>query len=765
MKKRWVVALGTAVIFASCAKEGKVVPGPFIEKLGNESVSVSQFKYVYQKNNGNEPDAYSEKSLKEYLELFTNFKLKVLEAKQQGLDTAQSFIKELEGYKKQLAQPYLTEKSVTDNLIKEAYERMKEEIAASHILINIAMDADPSDTLKAYQKIADIKKRALAGEDFGKLAAEYSQDPSAANNKGLLGYFTSLQMVYPFEDAAYKTKVGDISSICRTKFGYHIVKVTDRRTSRGEVKVAHIMVRAAEGISAEDSLEAKKKSDEIYAKIKKGEKWDELASQFSDDLGTKNKGGVLPFFGTNAMIPSFEDAAFSLANVGDISAPIKTPYGWHIIKLIEKKGLAEFKDLEPTLKTKVSKDSRSDLNRSFLLARLKKENNFTENLVGVKLIQTKADSSLIKGKFAINNADKDLATLLFTIGISKFTIGDFYKFVTDRQRAKPTYSPAHYTNLLYKEFVETSILNNEESHLEDKYSDYKNLVNEYREGILLFQLMDSKVWNKAINDTLGLKNFFNTNKENYKWNRRLNATIYSVSNKEVLAKVQAELKNKYWPASEHKTDAIIFDLNVAKLTKDDSIRLNNVANILNHDKHLFIEVAGSVDNKENAKSKKTLAAEREKLVLTYLKSLVKDSTKLSTKTVYNKLVATKSAKDSKVDFFYFSNANSALEKLINEKQALTLLITQGLFQKGDNVNADAAEWKAGEQVFEKDGRVIYAVVKEVEEPRYKKLEEVKGVAISDYQNYLEKEWIADLRKRNPVVVNEIELKKLVKQAQ
>ena len=759
------MALGATLTLNACKVADNKPQEASIETLGNVSVPVSQFKYVYNKNNGNDPDAYSEKSLKEYLDLYTNFKLKVIEAQSMGLDTAQSFIKELEGYKKQLAQPYLTEKSVTEGLIKEAYQRMGEEINAAHILITVAPDADPADSLNAYQKITDLRAKAVAGENFEALAVEYSQDPSAKTNKGNLGFFTALQMVYPFEDAAYKTAIGTVSPICRTKFGYHILKVKDRRPSRGEVKVSHIMVRAAEGVSADDSLAAKQKIDEIYAKAKKGDNWDELCAQFSDDLGTKNKGGVLPLFGTNAMIASFEDAAFSLKTPGDFSTPVRTPYGWHIIKLIERKNLPEFKELESSIKAKVSKDSRSDLNKSVLIARLKKENAFAENSASMKIAFAKADTNLVKGKFDYKKEDKDLTLPLFSIKSKNTTVGEFLQFVKDRQRPRPNFSPSHYINLLYKEFADLAILTYEENNLEVKYPDYKNLVSEYREGILLFQLMDTKVWSKAIQDTLGLQKFFAANQNNYKWNKRLDATIYSCANRATLDQVKATLVIGKYSVNEPKTDDLLFAPGIAKLTKDDSIKLNSVVALLNKDAKLLLEINGYADASEI----KTLAStkislKRAQLVDDFLKAQKVDSSRISVNDLVGAVVSLSNAKikTSKVGFKYLSTSNTALEKLFNEKQPLAVQVTQGMFQKGDNINADAIDWKEGDQILEKDGRVILIRVRKVEEPRNKKLDEVKGQTISDYQNYLEKEWISSLKVSYPVKINTDELNKLVK---
>ena len=327
---------------------------PSMMTLGTSQVKTNEFKYVYAKNNANTPEAFSEKSLRDYLDLYTNFRLKILAAEAEGKDTLSEFKSELEGYRKQLAQPYLTEKGVTEQLIKEAYERMKEEVSASHILIMVNPEAEPKDTLEAYLKLVEYRKRALAGESFDSLASKYSQDPSAKQNFGKLGYFTAMQMVYQFEEAAFKTPVGNISMPVRTRFGYHILKVTGRRPSRGEVKVAHIMIRAAEGITKEDSLAAKQKADEIYSKLKSGEKWEDLCTQFSDDQNSKSKGGEMQAFASNQLgVPTFEDAAFGLEKPGDFSKPIKTAYGWHIIKLIEKQPLKPFAENKSATRFKI----------------------------------------------------------------------------------------------------------------------------------------------------------------------------------------------------------------------------------------------------------------------------------------------------------------------------------------------------------------------------------------------------------------------------
>jgi peptidyl-prolyl cis-trans isomerase SurA len=733
---------------------------PVLATFGQNKIYSAEFDYVYKKNNANAPDVYSEQSLKEYLELYTNFRLKVKEAEELGLDTNAAFKKELEGYRKQLAQPYLTEKGVTESLCKEAYERMKEEINASHILIEISPDADPKDTLAAWNKIGEIREKAVAGEDFGKLAVQYSQDPSAKSNKGNLGYFTSLQMVYPFEDAAYKTSVGQISQPLRTRFGYHILKVHNRRPSQGQVRVAHIMIRATEGLSATDSVAAKQKVDELYKKLQAGEKWETLVNQFSDDVNSKNKAGELPWFSTGRMIPSFEDAAFALKTPGAISAPVHTPYGWHIIKLLEKKELQPYEELEATIKSKVSKDSRSELNKTLLIQRLKKENNFSENTKALEAAFEIADNSLVNGLFS-KTVDEKNNQVLFTINDSKYTTAQFFDYVKTAQRPRKAISPTQYMKVLYKDYSEQALVEYEEKNLENKYLDYKMLIREYRDGILLFQLMDEKVWSKAIEDTAGLKQFFRNNNEQYRWETRAKATIYNVANQSTLNNLKKEIEKSLYAVAEPKTETVRFAKNSTSLTPELKKKADYAIAPLVKNKSYILEIAGGRENSEAA----GLSLRRADSLKAYLVSRGIPAQRIQVKDL-GKAAIRKTEKekdaDRKATFTFYSSSKKTLENTFNAKTPLALQVTEGLFQKGDQPILDSIGWKAGTYTIEKDGRINYIVIENIETPRNKTFDEARGLAISDYQGYLEKEWIGQLRQKYPVVISETELKKLIK---
>lgn len=532
-----LIALSIAIGTNLYAQEKK---DAVILTIAGENISKGEFERVFKKNNTKETSA-DKKSVNDYLNLYINYKLKVKEAMEVGMDTAKSFVDELAGYRKQLAQPYLVDKEVTDNLLKEAYNRLKTDVRCSHILVKLAPDALPKDTMEAYNKAVKIRLEILKGADFATVAKQKSDDPSAKDNGGDLGYFTAMQMVYPFETAAYNTKAGELSLPVRTRFGYHIIKVVETRAAQGEVKVAHIMVKAATGMKAEDSVVAVQKINEIYDKLKAGGNFEDLAKQFSDDQGSAKNGGALPQFGTGRMVPEFEKAAFELKAINDYSKPIKTSYGWHIIKLLEKKPLGTYEELQADLKSKVGKDSRSELSKASMITRVKQKYSFKEMPKAKDEFMKIVDSSIVQGKWTADKADK-LKNNMFTIGDKSFSQRDFSKYIEDHQSRKTSSSPQAAANMNYTDWVNESCIAYEENHLDSLYPEFRNLMQEYRDGILLFELTDQKVWSKAVKDTAGLKEYYEKNKNNYKWNDRLEATIYTCANADVAKDVRKQMK-------------------------------------------------------------------------------------------------------------------------------------------------------------------------------------------------------------------------------
>lgn len=644
MKLRKLYVLTFAITCCHMVAQAQTSADQVLMTVAGKNITKSEFEAIYHKNNNKSASADS-KSLQDYLELFINFKLKVREAEELGLDTVAAFKNELEGYRKQLAAPYLTDNEVNDMLLKEAYDRMKKDVRASHILIKCDAAALPKDTLIAYNKAIAARNRILKGEDFSKVARELSEDPSAKDNGGDLGYFTSMQMVYTFETAAFNAETNKVSMPVRTRFGYHIILKTDERPNQGQITVAHIMVKTPQkdaAVKDTSKTDPKAKIDEMYAKIKAGADFAEMAKQFSDDKGSAKKGGELPMFGTGRMVIEFEKAAFALKNDGDMSMPIQTQYGWHIIKRLSKKELGSFDELKPELKAKIGKDSRSQNGKESMIAKIKKQYNFKENLKLRDEFVKVMDTTFFDAKWKHEAAAKLNKDALFSIGEKTYSQKDFAMYLENHQSKRAKTDFTLLVKDMYKEFVNESCLGYEESKLASKYPEFKALLQEYRDGILLFDLTDKNVWSKAVKDTTGLKAFYEENKSKYMWDTRAEATVYKCATEKVAADVRKMLKDK-------------------------------------------------------AKKKYT---------------------------------------------------NDDILKAINKDSQLNLNIETGKYSKGDNDIVDKFEWKKGLSANSTvDKQVVFVDFENIIAPTNKSIAEAKGLITADYQNYLEKQWIASLRNK------------------
>lgn len=505
-------------------------------KIEGQNVSLDEFKSIFYKNNHNVE--ITKDYLDEYMNLFVNFKLKVREAKEMGLDTNLSFINELEGYRKQLAKPYLKNKEFDNNILLEAYERIILDVNASHILLSVDENATEKMQQEVYEKALNIRRNIIDGEiAFSESAKINSDDKSALTNGGNLGYFTAFMMVYNFETAAYNTKIGEISMPIKTKYGYHLIKVNDRRKASGKVKVAHIMFKTGEGADKNKIEDALKKISEVKELLDKGDDFESVAERFSEDRSTAVKGGVLPIFGVGKMLPKFEYEAFSLNNVGDISSPFLTNYGYHIIKLIEKQPIDEFDLISADLKRMISRDSRSELSQNALFEKLRESYNVKNNVDEFISFRKLSAFKVSNGNFVskgINNST------LFNINNFSISVDDFAQYILMNQNKRSDIDE------MYVNFVNSQLLLFEESRLEENYPQYKALLKEYKEGILLFDLTNEKVWTKAVEDTVGLLSFFEKNQMQYTWPNRLDASIYTCANREIAKAVKRKIYQKNW---------------------------------------------------------------------------------------------------------------------------------------------------------------------------------------------------------------------------
>jgi peptidyl-prolyl cis-trans isomerase SurA len=466
--------------------------------IDGEKTTISDFKRVYEKNLDAIENEES-KDVEKNLELYINYKLKVKEAYSLKLDTLPSYIKEMETYQNQLSAPYMQDTVFINKLVKIAYFRTKNEVKAKHILVQTPKLATPKDTLLAYQKIIEIRKRVLDGEDFEKVANEISEDPSARNdaksgrkgNNGNLGYFSAFKMLYRFEDVAYTTEKGKVSEPFRTRYGYHILKVDTLRVSKGEVEVAHILLKD-KGAKGEALINV------VYKKLQADEQFKALVRKYSDDVGTKSKGGKLKRFGSGVMVDSFEEVAFSLQKEGEYSKPFKTRFGWHILQLTKKHPVLPFVDLERELKNKVRSGDRTQLSIDAVINKLKKKYSISENNEAKKIFDRK--------DFLTTSKDSMQAVIL-SINDKNIKQVAFFSFLKNK-RNKPVFE-------VFKQFKDQEILAYYKENLEKTEPEFAHILQEYRDGLLLFELMQQKIWEKSSKDTLGLKNFFNANLSTY----------------------------------------------------------------------------------------------------------------------------------------------------------------------------------------------------------------------------------------------------------
>jgi len=570
MRKKIFLALCSLLSIYTSAQDNN----PIVLEIDNKPITKSEFLKVYLKNNPN--PKFDKVAIDEYLNLYKKFKFKVLEAQHLGYDTLPNLKTELAGYRKTLSLPYLTDKIENEKLITECYERLKKEIRASHILIKIDENAQPADTLEAYNRITQLKKKIEKGADFGAIAREYSDDPSAQYNNGDLGYFTAFQMVFQFENAAFNTKIGEISNPIRTKFGFHIIKATDSRSAKGTMKAAHIMISANEKSTDEEKLNAENKIQEIYEKLKKGEPFEELAQNFSEDLSSSEKGGILPEFGTGTttrMITEFETNAFSLEKDNDFSAPFKTDFGFHIVKRIQLTPLASFEKLKKEIQSKINRDDRVHLSQNHFIEKLKKEYNYQVlSTKELKWFYKNIDTNYYNGGWTGNGLTTNKE--LFKIDQKVFTQKEFSNYLAENYRQIRKSSIKQLVNDQFKNWVNFELLAFEKSQLEVKYPDFKTLMQEYHDGVLLYEIMTDLIWNKASLDTIGLNTYFEANKNKYMWKERINATIYECGSQKIADKV-------------------------VKLLKNDTINSRHVLQIINDTSELNLSVKTNLYEKEN----------------------------------------------------------------------------------------------------------------------------------------------------------------------
>ncbi|MCO6164100.1 peptidylprolyl isomerase [Flavobacterium sp. NRK F7] len=513
--------------------------------IDDQPFYTDEFVRVYNKNLDLVKDD-SQKDLDKYLDLFLGYKLKVQKANKLGLQNDSKYINELNSYRTQLAKNYLNDSKVTNGLIEEAYQRIKNEVRASHILVLVDESATPQDTLKAYNAIMNLKARAEGSEGFDAIAAKYSEDPSAKENKGDLGYFTAFKMVYPFENAAFSIPVGSISKPFRTRFGYHIIKVTDKRENRGEITVAHIMILKPNNKTTAEEQKAKQTITDIYQKIQQGENFETLAKQFSEDKSSAVNGGVLQRFGSGQLTSQeFEDVAFSLKDKNQISTPFESKFGWHIIKLIEKHPVQSLDEMRYDLENKIRRDERSLIITNSLAKKARAKYPIKVDDKMVSKIKSWITDDFYTQSWSIPEKANEVDETLVTINNdSKIATKEFLNYLVSQQKGAVKVKPtSKLVDQLLENWLDDKLIAYYDANLENEFPEFKYVMDEYRDGLLLFDLMEKEIWIKAKTDTVGLEGFYQNHKKDYMWKKRVDVDLLSSTDAKIIKKAQSYLKS------------------------------------------------------------------------------------------------------------------------------------------------------------------------------------------------------------------------------
>lgn len=531
------------------------VNDPVVMKVNGKDVLKSEFEYLYKKNN-------TGIALDEYVDLFKKFKLKVTEAQTQGIDTTAAFIKELKDNRTQLAKQYAKELAIDESLLQKEYERLKEDVEISHLAIPIKLETQhngdgqepalapkllPADTLAAYKKAIQYRNRLLKGEKIDKLASELEKAFKMPNNPPTyMGWISAMMMMPSIEDAMYATPVKSVSMPVRFNSLYLLIQVHNKRPSAGEVNASHIMVACAKDADTVQVQDAQKKADEIYRRVISGEDFATLAKELSDDKGSGQQGGELGWFGTGRMVKEFETTAFALKNKGDISQPVRSQFGFHIIKLNDSRSIEPFEQKRAQINSFLSRGEKSTQLRKPGIDQLKQQANFKADEQAYQDILTLANwyypsDSLFRDNIRLKDQ------VLFTVWGNEYKKTDFLEFIT--RSSSPYVLSTDIVNDRYQAYVFDVLKKEDDAHLEDQHEEFKNLMKEYHDGFLSYEITQKEVWEKAPKDTLGLTTFFNQNKDKYQWESP-RYKGYVVLCKDAKIKKKAQKSIKKMPAEE-----------------------------------------------------------------------------------------------------------------------------------------------------------------------------------------------------------------------
>lgn len=509
MKKHFLTAtlLAAAIIGVVAATK---TTDPVVMTIDGDDIRQSEFEYLYKKNNIQQENP---QTLDEYVDMFVVYKLKVADAKAAGIDTTQTFLKEFRGYCADITGPYLVDTLVRDRLVNEAWQRMQTMRRASHIMVPLGND--DAERAAASHYLDSIRTLIINGADFAEMARKHSADRSAVQNGGDQGFFGVGRFPYPFEKAAYDTPIGEVSGVIEdAPYGWHIIKPTDEKPHPGTILARHIL-KATRGLSPEEQAVKKAQIDSIYELLMQGGDFGLLAKDNSDDPGSAENGGMLNQFGPGQMVAEFEQTAYAL-NDNQISAPFLSPFGWHIVQTIKHYPLGTLEQNRGQILTSMLRDERSKMPRQSRINELQQRWGLALDAAGMEAVK-KAIESAPSRKEAYGQIDG--STVVATIKSKPlFSAADVINAIPENTREKDR-SPWGVFERQAKASLEEATVDQARSEFVNEYPDYRNLVNEYRDGILLFEISNRKVWERAAKDTDALNKYYAEHSADYTWEK------------------------------------------------------------------------------------------------------------------------------------------------------------------------------------------------------------------------------------------------------
>ncbi len=541
-KKPFIIsALACAAILSASASKNA---DPVLMTINGKDVRQSEFEYLYHKNNLQQ---LAPQSIDEYIEMFIVYKLKVADAEAAGLHQTDAFTKEFNGYCAELSRPYLRDSIVEKRLIEEAYARMATSRKVSHIMLPLGSTYDEKEANR--MKIDSIRTAIVNGSaDFGEMAVRYSSDRSARVNNGSMGYINVNSYPYPFEKTAWETPVGEISPVIEdAPFGFHIIRVEDQRPNPGKVEARHIL-KLTNGLSEEEGAAKKAQIDSIYNLLANGGDFDAIARAESEDPGSAANGGRLGWFGPGEMVKEFEDAAFGLKD-GGISAPFKTAYGYHIVQTLAHRGIGTLAEESERIKAAISRDMRSVMPETERMAQLKAELGVKIDSTGLMQARSRMTGDSPAEQLRSLQADN---SLIATVGNRTISIGDVINYIPSNvlEGANDAFTVL---NSGLENKINETVVEETRKNLAENNSEYRNLTNEYRDGILLFEISNRNVWERSASDTEGLQKFFSANRAKYTWDKpHYKGYVIFATNDSIAGEAQ-----KYLAANQVENDSLV----------------------------------------------------------------------------------------------------------------------------------------------------------------------------------------------------------------